>query len=345
MIRYGIIGCGNISRFHFEALKKLGAEVTWVADINLEAAKIRAEEWGAQATADYRELIAAENVDVVSIVCAGTVHKDAALRAIEAGKHVICEKTMMTNQADAYETVQAVRRSGTIFLVCYMKRFFTAVRKMKELLGQIGKVYSVQARSCQAWGNFYTPDHGWDLQGILNGYGGAVVNCAGSHMLDMILYLFGRPESVYANINYYPGTQFDRKGTAIFEYGDDKTVQFETLAHPLKYIGYERNSWDEGIRIMGTQGELKLSTVMWDHPENNGLLLEHYDNRAGTCTEYRFEPENPFDKELAYFHDCLEKGIQGTPGYIEGYNVDALISHMFLADREKRSIPNDWQDV
>jgi len=345
MIRYGIIGCGNISRFHFAALEKIGAKITYVADINLEAAKKRAAEFGALATADYDELIASPDVDVVCIVCAGVVHKDAASKAIAAGKHVICEKTMMTNQPDAYDTVMAVRDKGTIFFVSYMKRFFSAEQKLKELLPEIGKVFAATARSYQAWGNFYTPDHGWNLEAILEGYGGAVTNCAGSHILDMILNLFGRPYSVYANINYYPGTKFDRKATAIFEYDDDKTVQFETYAHPLKHIGYERNSWDEGIQITGTKGRLELYTVMWDHPENNGVLLVHYDNERGTSTEYRFNPENPFNKEIAYFNDCFEKGVQGNPSYEDGFNVDALLEHMHISNKEHRSIKIDWQNV
>jgi len=345
MLRYGIVGCGNISRFHFDALKKLGATITCVADIKLEAAQARAAEFGARAVQDYHDLVYADDVDVVTIACAGVAHKEIALTAIDAGKAVICEKTMTTSQDEAYEVAKAVKAKGTPFYVCYMKRFFSAVKKLKELLPRLDKVFAVSARSYQAWGNFYIPEHGWDLDAILGGYGGAVANCAGSHILDLILYLFGRPDSVYANLNYYPGTKFDRKATVIFEYNDDKTVQFETYAHPLKRIGYERNSWDEGIQITGTNGRLELYTVMWDHPENNGLLLVHYDNETETSTEYRFPAENPFDVELVHFNTWLEEGRQGAPNYIDGYNVDTLLSHMYRSSAERRSIDIDWRDI
>lgn len=345
MLRYGVVGCGNISRFHFDALKKMGAAVTYVADINLEAAKARAAQFGAKAVSDYHVLVRAEDVDVVTIACAGVAHKQIALAAIAAGKAVICEKTMTTSQEEAYEVAKAAKQAGTPFYVCYMKRFFSAERKLKELLPQIGKVFAASARSYQAWGNFYTPDHGWNLDAILNGYGGAVTNCAGSHVLDMILNLFGRPERVYANINYYPQTRFDRKATAIFEYADDKTVQFETYAHPLKRIGYERNSWDEGIQITGTGGRLELYTVMWDHPENNGVLLVHYDDKTETSTEYRFPAENPFTLELTQFNTWLEAGRQEAPSYVDGYNVDTLLSHMYRSSQERRSLRIDWKDI
>ena len=345
MLRYGIVGCGGISRFHFHALKEMGAAITCVADINLEAAQKRAAEFGARAVKDYHELVTADNVDVVSIVCAVVVHKEIALAAIAAGKAVICEKTMTTCQEDSYEVAKAVQKAGTPFYVCYMKRFFSAEKKLAKLLPKIGKVFAASARSYQAWGNFYTPDHGWNLDAILNGYGGAVTNCAGSHVLDMILNLFGRPQSVYANLNYYPQTKFDRKATAIFEYADDKTVQFEAYAHPLKRIGYERNSWDEGIQITGTNGRLELYTVMWDHPENNGVLLVHYDNETETSTEYRFAPENPFDLELKQFNEWLEAGKQERPSWLDGYNVDTLLSHMYRSSAERRSLDIDWRDL
>jgi len=265
-LRYGLIGCGNIARFHFAALRKIDAHITWIADINLKTATQYAKEWNARATADYNELIAATDVDVVCVLGAASIHKDALQKAIIARKHIICEKTMTNCEKDAIEILRAAKASDKMFFTSYMKRFYSAAVKIKDLLPQIGKIYSAYARSYQAWGNFYTADHGWDLSSVLRNYGGAVTKCAGSHMLDMIMWLLGRPDSVYANINYYPNTEFDRKTTAIFEYNDDKTVTFETLAHPLRRIGYERNSWDEFIEINGTSGRLTLYTTMWDHP-------------------------------------------------------------------------------
>lgn len=132
MLRYGIVGCGGISRFHFHALKEMGAAITCVADINLEAAQKRAAEFGARAVKDYHELVTADNVDVVSIVCAGVVHKEIALAAIAAGKAVICEKTMTTCQEDSYEVAKAVQKAGTPFYVCYMKRFSARKRSWRS---------------------------------------------------------------------------------------------------------------------------------------------------------------------------------------------------------------------
>jgi predicted dehydrogenase len=344
-IRYGIIGCGNISRFHFNALRKINARVTWIADINKAAAEERAGEWNAEATDDYDKLISSEDVDVVCILGPASIHRDTTLKAIAAKKHVICEKTMTNSEKDAIEILRASRKSGRFFFTSYMKRFYSAAVKAQSLLPQLGKVYSAYARSYQAWGNFYTDGHGWDLNAVLKNFGGAVTKCAGSHMIDMILWLLGRPDSVYANINFYPGSKFDRRATAVFEYDNDMTVTFETLAHPLRRVGYERNSWDEYIEINGTAGRLALYTTMWDHPENNGALLVHYDDQTQSSAEYRFEPENPFDLEIAYFDKCMSENRAGKPDAEDGCCVDVIIERMFQAAREKRSVVINWKEV
>ena len=188
-IRYGIIGCGNIAKFHFNALRKINANITWIADINAAAAGKYAIEFGAKVTSDYNDLISADDVDIVCVLASSVIHKDVLLKSIAANKHIICEKTMTNNEKDSLEVLQASRTSDKLFFTAYMKRFFSASKKLESLLPDIGKIYTAYARSYQAWGNFYSPDHGWDLNSIIRNYGGAVTKCAGSHMLDTIICL------------------------------------------------------------------------------------------------------------------------------------------------------------
>lgn len=345
MVRYGIIGCGSISRFHFTALEKIGAQITYIADINQALAERYAQKFGSRVTTDYSELINSDDVDVVCILANSSIHKDAALKAIAAGKDVICEKTMMNNADDAFEVLLRAREAGTLFFTSYMKRFFPAAIKAKELVQSLGNIFSANVRSFQAWGDFYRDDHGWDINAVLKVYGGAIIKCAGSHMIDMMLHLLGRPDYLYASIDYYPNSSFDRKSTALFEYKSGLVTSFEAAAHPLKKVGYERNSWDEFIEINGTNGRMQLYTVMWNHPENNAALLVHYNNDTQTSTEYRFDAVNPFDVEIGYFNDCFEQRIQGSPGAYDGFNVDVMIESMLLSSQKHQSVEIDWRGV
>lgn len=342
---YGIIGCGNISRFHFGGLKKIHADIVYIADINEKAAAPYVREFGAKFTRDYNELIGDPGVSVVSVLTGSKLHKDICLKALAAGKHIICEKTMMENAGDAQEVAELAKSSGSLFFTAFMKRFFPAVVRAKELMPALGTLFSAQIRSYQPWGNFFDAKDEGAFKFVLDSYGGAVTRCAGSHMLDLMLHLLGRPEGVFAHMDYLPGTKFDRKVSALFKYGGSLTAFFEAAAHPLQRIGYERNSWDESVQINGVNGRLEIYTVMWDHPENNGALLVHYDNEKGTSTEYRFAPVNPFDLELEYFNACLAAGKQGKPDAIDGFNVDLVIEMMEKSNQGKLPVEFDWRGL
>lgn len=122
--KFGIIGCGNISPFHFNGLEKVDADVVHIVDINEEAAKPYVNAFGTRFSRDYKELIADADVTVVSVLTSGKCHKEICLAALEEGKDVICEKTMAYNASEAERMVQATKASGRLFFVSYMKRFF-----------------------------------------------------------------------------------------------------------------------------------------------------------------------------------------------------------------------------
>jgi predicted dehydrogenase len=328
--KYGIVGCGNISRFHFNGLAAAGAEIVHIADLNPKAAEPWVKKTGARYSADYRDLIADPAVTVVSVLTGARYHKEICLAALAAGKDVVCEKTMAADAAEAREIRQAARtaaaKNGAIFLTAFMKRYFPAAEKARELVPRLGKIFSARVRALQNWGSdFHSMVDAKPYQWVLDGYGGAALKCAGSHMLDMTMHLLGRPGSVMASVDHIPGSDFDRRVQALLEYLAGPGVLFETSIHSLSRIGYERNGWDESIEIDGSMGRLRLSTVLWDHPENNGALLEHYDEGAAAWTEYRYPAVDPFAREMADFHDILSTRRSGGAGVDEGCAVDLLI--------------------
>lgn len=343
--KFGIIGCGNISRFHFGGLEKAGASIVHVADINEAAAAPYVKKYNVRYSKDYAELLADPEVTAVNVLTSSKTHKEICLAALRAGKDVVCEKTLTENAADSEELAKAARASGRLFYTAFMKRFFPAAIKAKELLPTLGRLYSAHVRANQMWGNYFELESDRGYEWILSSFGGAVVKCAGSHMIDMTMHMLGRPQSLYCNIDYVPNSRLDRKAEAIFEYEGGMTACFETTVHPLKKIGYERNSWDECIAIDGVCGRLELYTVMWDHPQNNGALLVHYDNEKETSTEYRFGAMNPFDDEMKFFCECLAERKQMGPGAVDGYNVDQVIETMFESSDRKASVALNWRGL
>jgi predicted dehydrogenase len=292
---------------------------------------------------DYRELLADPQVTVVSVLTDSRFHREMCLAALEAGKDVVCEKTMANSAEEAGDVVEAVRLSQQLFFTAYMKRFFPATQRACELLPALGRLFSAQVRTYQPWGNYYEMSAEGLPEGVMAKYGGAVMKCAASHLIDLTLSFLGRPQRLYAHVDYVPGSDFDRKATALFEYDDGLVVSFEAAVHPLRRVGYERNAWDEHIQINGVDGRMDLYIVEWDHPEDNAALLVHYDNERETSTEYRFEAVNPFDVEIAYIDGCLARREQGRPSVVDGFNVDVIIQSMAESSQRGAAVELDWR--
>jgi predicted dehydrogenase len=346
----GVIGCGGISRFHFSGLRKAGACVKWVCDLSEQAARPWAEQFGARYTADYRDIIADATVRVVDVTAVSSAHKAICLAAIEAGKAVICEKTLAENAADALQIVQAAVRKKTIFYTSYMKRFIPAMEKAKELLPSLGRILSTHIRAHQCWGDlwskspsggiFHAPAGGASV--VRSRYGGGILVCGGSHILDLVLFFLARPRRLFASMHTPVGMDCDVQAAVLMETGNG-TVLFEALAHPLTRVGFLRDGWDERVEINGVNGRLDIYSSAWDQVDAKASMLVHYDNATGAATEYRYDPVSPFDRAMAFFCGNIERGVQGEQSPLTGYEVDNLISHINRSAELKQAVEVQWQ--
>jgi predicted dehydrogenase len=346
-----VIGCGNISRFHFSGLEKAGVHIKWAIDISEESARPWCQRYGAQYADDYRSALNDPEVDFVVITAPSRFHKEMALAAIEKKKPVICEKTLATNAEDSLQIVQAASEAGVIFHTAYMKRFIPAVQKARELLPSLGRIVSTYIRSYQPWGEvwgeqpegsfLHTPAAG--PSPIVQNYGGGILVCGGSHLLDLILFFFGRPKKLYAHLMEPAGRDYDLQANALFETDQSGVVHFEALAHPLKHTGFLRDGWDEQIEITGLEGKLEIYSAMWDQAEHKASRLFHYDNKTGRRIEYCYDPVSPFDCSTAFFVDHIRKGEQGSQSTLTGYEVDELIEHIYRSSKAGQSLEIQWK--
>jgi len=346
----GVIGCGNISQFHFSGLEKAEVRVKWVCDLNEEAAKPYQEKFGASFTKDYKDVVADPEVDVIFVVLVSRLHKEICLAAIAAGKAVICEKTLAENAEDAWEIVQAAEEKGTIFYTSYMKRFIPAVAKAKELMPKLGRIMTTHIRAYQCWGDlwskhpekgfFHTPPGGTST--VTKRYGGGILVCGGSHILDLVCFFLGRPQRLFASFYVPEGRDYDLQAAALME-TDNGVVHFEALTHPLRKIGFLRDGWDETMEINGTHGQLHLYSSSWSNHTAKSSLLLHYDNETATSTEYRFDPTSPFDIAVKHFCEQIEKGEQGPQSKLTGYETDCLIAAIKESGQKKQAVEIDWK--
>jgi predicted dehydrogenase len=347
MTGIGIIGCGNISRFHYEGYQRAGANVVYACDVQLDRAEAVAERCGAKASTEYQAVIADPAVDLVSVTSFAYAHKEICLAAIAAGKGVVCEKTLSDSAEASAEIARAAQSAGTFFATAYMKRFFPATQQAKALLAEMGPVISIYARSWQPgdmWNQPPDPSLTTLPSWIKRNYGGGALVCCGSHILDLIHWLGGLPTRVCGDLNIREGTDIDRQANAMLWLTGGGIAHFEACWHPLRYAGYERNGWDERLEINTVRGRLDLYTVRWDQPLHNGALLVHQDAMTGETTEYRYPPVNPFDLEMAEMVRRFEAGEPGLPSAWDGYVVDELIAHITDSAERRTALDVAWAE-
>ncbi|NLN70793.1 MAG: Gfo/Idh/MocA family oxidoreductase [Chloroflexi bacterium] len=145
-IKIGIIGAGKIVRVRHlpEIQMNSHAEVTAICDVVEARAKELAQEYGSKAYLDYRQMLLDPNIDAVIVAATNTTHAEMTIAALQAGKHVLCEKPMATNLQDAQNMLDAAKSSGKQLMIGQNQRLEPAHIKAREIIqaGKLGKVLS-----------------------------------------------------------------------------------------------------------------------------------------------------------------------------------------------------------
>ena len=199
-IGIGIIGTGEISVLHAAAYQALGERVRLaaVADIDADRARALAKHFTIPAVyEDYQRLLADPDIQAVSICTPPFLHVQQSVEALEAGKHVLCEKPVAPNMAGLDSIADAQRTSGRVFSGVFQSRFGQGARQVKALIerGRFGRLllgltHTLWMRDTAYYGVWWRGSWAQEC-------GGASVSQA-LHGVDMLLWLMGEPSHVWA---------------------------------------------------------------------------------------------------------------------------------------------------
>lgn len=147
-------------------------------------------------TTEWRELVSHPDIDVVDINAPSDVHKEIAIAAVEAGKHVLCEKPLAITLEDAREMLEAAEKAGVKHMVCFNYRFVPAVQLAKRLIneGRIGHIKQYRASFLQDWLMDENAPFVWRLDKKVAGSGAH--GDLNAHVVDLARYLVGEFEEV-----------------------------------------------------------------------------------------------------------------------------------------------------
>lgn len=332
-LRMGIVGVGNI--FRAEHVKPLleheEVELVAVCDVNQERAEKVAKEYGIPSVySDYKELLLRDDIDLIDICTPNLYHSEISIAALNAGKHVFCEKPDAVNPEEAQKMADAAKANGKIMMAMRNNRFTPAARYLKRYIGEgnMGEIYTgrcgwIRRRGIPGKGGWFTTK---ELSG-----GGPLIDL-GVHFIDLAMWLMGNPKPVSVSGCTY--TKFandeisDSLHSSFGEKKSDGTFDVEDLA--IGFIRFENGtslqiefSWASNIGeemnfvdLRGTRAGFSL--------KNN--VLQIFSEAAGQLTNItpviKGNGAAPHGEHLKHFIDCVQK--RAEPIILPEHGVDMI---------------------
>jgi predicted dehydrogenase len=293
-VRAAVVGTGFIGLVHVEALRRLGIEVTGIVGSSPERVREKARSAPLpEPYESYEAMLADPRVDVVHITSPNHLHHPQAKAALEAGKHVICEKPLGMDSAETEELLRLARASGLVHAVNFNIRFYPQCREARERVaaGALGDVRLVTGSYLQDW-LLYDTDWNWRLE---HDRGGALraVGDIGSHWIDLMTYITGRHvESVMADLTTFIGVRrqptgpvetFSTEAAAASETVPREIQTEDTASMLLRFEGGARGAVTVSQLSAGRKNALSFqvdgarSALAWMGERPDELWIGHRD--------------------------------------------------------------------
>jgi predicted dehydrogenase len=271
-LRVGVVGTGWAGEAHIAAYRQQsGVEVVAIADPRESRLAELAAKYGlAHTYTDYHDLVARDDLDIISVATPNHLHAPVTVAALESGKHVLCEKPLARELAEGETMVRAAMSAKRVLEVAFNHRQRGDVRVLKAHIDQggLGNIYHAKATWMRRSG--IPGMGGWFTTRAMAG-GGPLIDL-GVHVLDMALYLMGEPEvsavsaATYAELG--PRGRGGRGDNAGLTYEvEDLATAFIRLSNGVtllleaSWAVYGRHGDDFGVSLFGTEGGADIEVL------------------------------------------------------------------------------------
>ena len=352
-INLGVIGAGFVGRVHLSKFGDLvGVNLAGVTDTNREQAEAAARTYGVEAVFESVDsLLSTEMIQAVVVAVPNRYHADLAVRALDAGKHVLLEKPMAMNAEEAGNIVKAQKRSGKVLMIGHQMRWQWLSMNVKKQIesGDLGRIYAAKAQMMRkkgvpGWGRWFTrkADSG----------GGALIDI-GVHMLDLSLWLMGNPRPVSVFGKTFAEFGPHKRGLGSWGTPEwDGRFDVEDLASAMitmedgSILGLDV-SWavhtdsdnKHAIHIMGTEGGASLY----------GSHLKYVGQRFGTSFDVEVTPPETVDDQRIllsqHFIDCILEGKQPISDGMSGLVNNMILDAIYESSESGRLVELDWSSI
>tara|TARA_R110002167_G_scaffold25912_3_gene89388 strand:+ start:580 stop:1563 length:984 start_codon:yes stop_codon:yes gene_type:complete len=306
LVRWGILGPGKIAHSFANDLKLVeGGRLAAVASRNLE----RAKEFAAQhevthAFGSYEELLVSTEVDAIYIATPHTGHMEWAIKAMEHGKHVLCEKPLGVNLEEVTKIIKAAKDNNVFMMEALWSRFNPTIRKVKELVdgGTIGKVGYLHADFA-----FYALDREESGRLLNPDLAGGTVLDIGIYPIFLAYLILGVPDRILAASNFYK-TGAEIQTSMIFEYAD---------AQAILYSGLTSKS-EMKAELSGSDGSIFIDPK-WHEAQGFSVVADGVIERNELPTVGR-----GYSYEIEEVHSCLNAGKRQSDLWSHQNSLDLI---------------------
>ena len=267
-MKFGIIGAGMIGHFHAKAITAMtGGTLHSVFDLRQEAAEKLAGEYGGTAYSDMAEFLADEELEIVTVGTPSGAHLEPSLAALNAGKHVICEKPLEITLERIDQLTAAAEANGKTIAAVLNRRFHPGMDAFKKASdeGRFGTLTNASAYVKWYRDQAYYDSAGWRGTWALDG-GGALMNQS-IHTVDSLLYLAGPVKSVQANTACLAHERIEVEDIVVaiveFESGARGVIECSTCT-------WSKDGHPARVQLSGTEGSVFLADEafeIWDFME------------------------------------------------------------------------------
>jgi UDP-N-acetyl-2-amino-2-deoxyglucuronate dehydrogenase len=344
---FALVGCGRIAQRHVQILGRdqvPGGRLVGVCDVKLERAAAIAKEYGVPAFADMHEMmrVLGERIDVVSVLSESGLHARHCIELAPYGKHIVVEKPMALTLESADAIIRACDAAGVKLFVVKQNRWNTPVQKLREALdaGRFGKLVmgTVRVRWCRDQ-RYYDQDS-W--RGTWAYDGGVFANQA-SHHIDLLTWMLGEPEAVFAKSRTaLVDIETEDTGVAVinFRNGALGVVEATTATRPKDLEG--------SLSILGEKGTVEIGGFavnqmkLWS-------FAEPLPGDESVLQEFRENPPNVYGfGHVAYLNHVVEAIRHDQPSLVdglEGRKSLELVTAIYESVETAREIPLRFRPV
>lgn len=286
-VKFGIAGCGHIARRHAEAILKLPqAELAAAYDVAPQALQSFTRSYGVEGYRDYEEMLGRKELDVIIVCTPSGLHAEMGVMAAQSGKHVVVEKPMALTLESADRLIDACEKEGVLLSVVLQNRFKPSFQMLKSAVeeGQFGKLSHAGVTVRWNRNDAYFINNPW--RGKKDEDGGVMMNQA-IHSIDMLRWLMGEAESVFAyTATRYRPIEAEDVGVAVlkFKSGALAAIEAASTVYPKNLEESVAVFGEKGTVVIGgvTAGEIKTWQFSNDWEKDH---LQPIENEAALCKE------------------------------------------------------------